>query len=313
MTTRGSAPSALPTGTLAGGNKDGTKRHRAAINLLVSAAAASVCAVVVVGGPTTAALAADPPVCGPAVPISSSNNSSSPLSLTVPQYSGPGTLQSASISIEVTANSFQNEFLNPTTFQPGLGDATAAYIGEAQVLQASGPGLGALADVASPGIAYGGSGPNSFTVGTAQPALPSGVAATEALGAAGTSTAPAAPSTWAALGFPFVANAVAPVSASGSLNYATAPNQAAAVPAASLGSYEGPGNVSLTAIDDDEQTQTATTSWLVGGTVTTTIEACALYVALPAALPEAPMVALIPIAALAAGGGLLFARRRRTA
>jgi hypothetical protein len=54
-------------------------------------------------------------------------------------------------------------------------------------------------------------------------------------------------------------------------------------------------------------------AWLVGGTITTDIQACALYVALPAALPEAPMVALIPIAALAVGGGIVFARRRRTA
>ena len=143
----------------------------------------------------------------------------------------PVSLQSASISIEVTANSFQNEFLNPSSFQPGPGDATAAYIGEAQVLQASGPGLGALADVASPGTAYGGSGPNSFTVGTAQPALPSGVAATEALGAAGTSTAPAALPPGRGSGLPFVANAVACVFGQWHLQLRrVAPNQAAAVP-----------------------------------------------------------------------------------
>jgi hypothetical protein len=100
---------------------------------------------------------------------------------------------------------------------------------------------------------------------------------------------------------------------SGSLTYAT--SQAAAVPAASLGSYQGAGNVSLTAIDDDTQPSAATMSsaWFVGGTVTTEIQACATYVALAAAPPEAPMVALIPIAAVAVGRGILFARRRRTA
>jgi hypothetical protein len=187
------------------------------------------------------------------------------------------------------------------------------YLGEAQVLQATGPGLGALADVAAPGIAFNGGGPNSFSAGTAQPALPSGVAATEAIGAAGTSGAAVAPSTWAALGFPFVANAVSPVSASGTLTYTN--NQAASVPAASLGSYQGPGNVSLTAIDDAEQTVSgdAQLPWFNGGNLTTTIEACATYVALPAALPEAPMVALIPVAALAVGGGIFFTRRRRAA
>jgi hypothetical protein len=104
------------------------------------------------------------------------------------------------------------------------------------------------------------------------------------------------PADWASLGFPFTQATAAPVSASGSISYSTP--AVVDVASGSIASYIGAGNVTLSAIEDpagDSVGASEPSNYFVGGSITTTVSACALYTVTAAALPEAPSIVLLPI------------------
>jgi hypothetical protein len=247
------------------------------------------------------------PTCGTPTAITQADTSTTPLSLAVPAYTGAGTAASVQISLQATTT-FANEFLNTSTLTLGPGNATTAWVGTSNVLQANGPGLSSVSDVSvSPPF----SGGPSFTAGPALPTLPANEVALEGEGGNLASTT-AAPSSWTALGTPFTYTpGTQPVSGSGSVTYSS-PETSDVVAAGAVSTYAG-GSGTLSVIEDSSGVTSGETTaggWAVSGSVTTMVSACALYTAAVSA-PEVPNILLLPLLGLIAGGGALLVGRQR--
>jgi MYXO-CTERM domain-containing protein len=248
------------------------------------------------------------PVCGASVALTSNDTAASPATLSVPQYNGGDTLTGVTISIQPT-ETYAGEFLDPPSYQPFPGTATIDFVALHTVLEATAPGLSALTAV-TPGVPANGSGPNSWTAGDPLPALPSGVAATEAASGAGVSTGSTTSPSWTALGYGFTTGSPAPATAQGTANFTT--SATGTVPSTSFSSYAGAGNVSVSAADYSEDTVSSDSSGATGATVTTSLVACATYTVLGAVTPEVPSAIMLPAAMASIGlAGFFVVRRRR--
>jgi hypothetical protein len=102
--------------------------HRRAFRILLTATLGAG-GFAIAGQVVASADAAPAPTCGLAVAITSADTTTSPLSLSVPQHNGTGTVSSVQVSLQATTT-FENSFVeDPPLVNPSPGDATLAWIG----------------------------------------------------------------------------------------------------------------------------------------------------------------------------------------